>query len=254
MNSDLLPFLCHPQTYEPLQWLNGRLVAPKHGATFPIREGIPTLMMAHIPFSHRFWAWVYNRTAFAYDWGVAFAWRLPLGGHPIDRQAYLEKIEIHPGAWVLETAIGTGANLQHLPAHARFVGVDVSFNMLRQCQKNLVRWRREADLIHADAQALPFQAGIFDVVYHMGGLQFTAQPQQALAEALRVTKPGGRIWMIDEAYSIPRLVRCSAGGKAIPHEVGLNELITLVPASADNIHAEWISDGELYLLHYRKPR
>lgn len=206
-------------------------------------------MGTRLPFRHRFWAWVYNRTAFAYDWGVSFAWRLPLGGQPIDRQAYLEKIDLHPGMQVLETAVGTGANLQHFPAHAQYVGLDISYAMLRRCQDNLARWGREAALVQGDAQTLPFREGVFDAVVHMGGLQFLTQPQRALEEAWRVTRPGGRIWIVDEAYSIPGLVRRSA---RVPETTGADALRSLIPALSDDIHAELISHGELYFLSFRK--
>ena len=248
LNPDLLSILCHPKTHEPLQWVNGQL-ASAQGEVFPVRHGIPRLVGARLPFRHRFWAWVYNRTAFAYDWGVSFAWRLSLGGQPIDRQAYLEKIDLHPGEWVLETAVGTGANLQHFPSHAHYVGLDISYAMLRRCQDNLARWGREAALVQGDAQALPFREGVFDAVVHMGGLQFLTHPQQALEEAWRVTRPGGRIWMVDEAYSIPSLVRRSARP---PLATGAEALRSLVPALSDDIHAELISHGELYFLSFRK--
>lgn len=244
----LLDLLCHPKTHEPLTQQPNGLVAAG-GTFFPIREGIPCLLPVQAPLRHRFWGWVYNRMAFAYDWGVAFAWRLPLGGHPIEREAYLEKIEIAPDAWVLETAVGTGANLRHLPAAAHYVGLDISLGMLKCCQKNLARWGREAALVQGDAQMLPFREGTFDAVVHMGGMQFLARPQAALAEALRVVNPGGRIWIVDEAYSIPGLARRGGGkGTASP----LDTLQALVPSSATEIHAEWISNGELYFLRFRK--
>jgi SAM-dependent methyltransferase len=251
LTPELLSFLCHPHTHEPLQWKDGHLIAPQTGETFGVHAGMPRLLPARTPFRHRFWAWVYNRMAFAYDWGVAVAWRLPLGGQPIDRHAYLEKIDLQPGELVLETAVGTGANLQHLPAHARYVGLDISLAMLRRCQKNLARWGRKAALVQGDAQALPFRDGVFEAVYHMGGLQFLTAPHTALAEAWRVTRPGGRIWIVDETYSIPGLVRRSPDRGRLPSG-GVEALRGLVPAPAIDIHAELISNGELYFLSFRK--
>ncbi|NUM48869.1 MAG: methyltransferase domain-containing protein [Anaerolineales bacterium] len=251
----MLALFCHPQSHAPLALELGDLVT-SNGERFPVEDGIPRLLPPQIPFRHRFWAWVYNQTAFAYDWGVAFAWGLKLGGQPIERRTYLEKIKLKPDALVLETAVGTGLNIQQLPAHARYVGLDISFAMLQRCQKNLAGWGREATLVQGDAQWLPFREGVFDAVYHMGGLQFLAEPQRALAEALRVTKPGGHIWMVDEAYSVPRLVRHARGmipprGTA-PAQTGVEALSALVPPSADDIHAELISNGELYFLSFRK--
>lgn len=233
-------------------------MAPKSRDTFPVREGIPRLMVPYPPLRHRFWAWVYNRTAFAYDWGVAVAWQWKLGGQPIHRQTYLEKIQLEPGDLVLETAVGTGSNFEFLPAHAQYVGLDISYQMLRRCARNLKKWGRNAQLIQGDAQRLPFLDDVFDAVYHMGGLQFLTHPQHALAEALRVTKPGGRIWMIDEAYSIPALLRHIADrkqgvrGQPLSPQQKMEALPHLLPATAEDIHAELISNGELYMLSYRK--
>jgi SAM-dependent methyltransferase len=260
LNPDTLPLLRHPYTQEPLILLQDRLVAQESGETFPIHDGIPSFVLPkRTPLAHRFWAWVYNRISFAYDWGVAVAWKYSFGGQPIERQAYLEKIQIQPGATVLETAAGTGANILALPAHARYFGLDISLNMLRRCQHNLATREREAELIHGDAQTLPFGEDLFDVVYHMGGLQFFKAPQQALSEALRVAKPGGVIWMVDEAYSIPSLIRrvpdqerAGLRGQRTSPGQGVETLSSIVPPLAVDIHTELISNGELYILSFRK--
>lgn len=251
VNPELLALLCHPHTHEPLQWLDGQLITARHKEAFPVQNGIPRLISGKSPFYHRFWAWVYNRTAFAYDWGVAFAWRFRLGGQPIIRQSYLEKIHLQAGDRVLETAVGTGENIHQLPAHAHYVGLDISWGMLRRCQINLAHWGREAALVQGDAQYLPFRDGVFDAVYHMGGLQFLTQPKHALVEALRVTKPGGHIWVMDETYSIPRLLR-RPSVRWQASRAGIGELPRLVPAAATDVHAELISNGELYFLSFRK--
>jgi ubiquinone/menaquinone biosynthesis C-methylase UbiE/uncharacterized protein YbaR (Trm112 family) len=259
LNPELLSLLCHPHTHEPLQVVEGRLVAAQRGDVFPVREGIPRLIGSQAPLRHRFWEWVYNRVAFAYDWGVAMAWQWKLGGQPIHRHTYLEKIQLQPGELVLETAIGTGANLEQLPDHARFVGLDISYNMLRQCARNLEKWGRKAFLVQGDAQKLPFYDQVFDAVYHMGGLQFLANPFRALVEALRVTKPGGRLWIVDEAYSIPSVVRSLLAQQRTvasrpfnPKRPEVEALISLLPTTAEDIHAELISNGELYLLSFNK--
>ena len=260
LNPATLPLLRHPHTHEPLLLLEGRLIAQESGQAFPIHDGIPSFVISKkTPYTHRLWAWVYNRIAFAYDWGAAVAWKYKLGGQPIQRQTYLEKIHIQSDAIVLETAVGTGANIYALPAHARYIGLDISLNMLRRCQHNLAIWEREGELIHGDAQALPFAENLFDVVYHMGGLQFIKAPQQALSEALRVAKPGGRIWMIDEVTSIPSLVGRAPGrvrtrlGQWLTHPGRAVEMLpNIVPHPAADINAELISNGELYMLSFRK--
>ena len=259
LNPEILSILCHPHTHEPLQLAEGKLVAAQSGDDFPIQADIPRLLSPRPPLRHRFWEWVYNRIAFAYDWGVAVAWQWKLGGQPLHRHAYLEKIHLQPGDLVLETAVGTGANIEQLPAHAQYVGLDISHNMLRKCARNLKQWGRNASLVQADAQWLPFFDQVFDAVYHMGGLQFLADPQQALAEALRVTRPGGHLWIVDEAYSISSVVRSFLKQQQVSDKrnfssqmQGVEALASLLPASAEDIHAELISNNELYILSFKK--
>ncbi len=259
LNHPPLSLLCHPRTHEPLQIAEGRLFAPHTGDSFPIQGNIPRLIAPQTPFRHRFWAWVYNQIAFAYDWGVAVAWQWKLGGQPIDRHAYLDNIQLNPGELVLETAVGTGANIEFLPTHAEYVGLDISYPMLRRCARRLKKAGRNAYLVQGDAQWLPFFDDTFDAVYHMGGLQFLANPHHALTEALRVTKPGGRIWMIDEAYAFPTLLTQVSERKQgfhartlSPLQQGTEILEQSLPATAEDIHTELISNGELYLLSYRK--
>jgi SAM-dependent methyltransferase len=50
-----------------------------------------------------------------------------------------------------------------------------------------VRWQE------ADAEALPFADGAFDVVTSAFGLMFAPRPEVAIAEAFRVTRPGGTV-------------------------------------------------------------
>ncbi|MEO1489951.1 MAG: class I SAM-dependent methyltransferase [Pseudomonadota bacterium] len=55
------------------------------------------------------------------------------------------------------------------------------------------------ELIQGDFTELPFASGQFDTVLLHQVLHFAANPAIALAEAARVTKPGGRIAIVDFA-------------------------------------------------------
>jgi len=62
----------------------------------------------------------------------------------------------------------------------------------------LVRRQAEAqglhvELVRADALALPFRDGVFDVVFHQGLLEHFRDPRPLLRENVRVTRPGGRL-------------------------------------------------------------
>ena len=100
-----------------------------------------------------------------------------------------------PGA-VLETAAGTGvvtrALAAQLPPGARYVASDLNRPMLdfaasRQGADSRVEWRQ------ADALALPFADGAFDLVCCQFGAMFFPDRPAAYREARRVLKPGGHL-------------------------------------------------------------
>src|SRR5205085_2986283 len=76
----------------------------------------------------------------------------------------------------LEVGVGTGANLRYLaealpPDHDAVVwGIDLSRTMLSRCARRASRERLDVRLALADAHALPFPAGAFDRVLHIGGI------------------------------------------------------------------------------------
>src|SRR3546814_4189330 len=52
---------------------------------------------------------------------------------------------------------------------------------------------RNVEVREADMHALPFDAASFDLVVLMHALTYAAKPAQAVAEAARVLRPGGRL-------------------------------------------------------------
>ncbi len=94
---------------------------------------------------------------------------------------------------ILETAAGTGvltrAMTSRLP-EARIVATDLNEPMLAHAASRLssgqVEWKQ------ADALALPFDAGKFDVVACQFGVMFFPDKVKGYREARRVLRPGGR--------------------------------------------------------------
>ena len=92
------------------------------------------------------------------------------------------------GERVLDLAAGTAVSTVELArAGAWCVAADFSLGMLRAGR------HREVPLVGADALALPFADGAFDAVTISFGLRNVADPDAALAELARVTRPGGRL-------------------------------------------------------------
>ena len=101
---------------------------------------------------------------------------------------------IGPGQQVLDVAAGTG----NVAIRAAEAGADVTASDLTP--QNFEAGRREAaklgvelTWVEADAEALPFDDGAFDVVTSSFGVMFAPDQQAAADELLRVCRPGGTI-------------------------------------------------------------
>jgi ubiquinone/menaquinone biosynthesis C-methylase UbiE len=113
-------------------------------------------------------------------------------------KSYMNLLEVKPGDAVLETSVGTGLNFQYLPQGVRLVGLDLSPEMLLHCRANMRRWELKADLFLGNAESLPFANESFDVVFHVGGINFFNDRAKAIDEMIRVAKPGSLILIADE--------------------------------------------------------
>jgi SAM-dependent methyltransferase len=107
-----------------------------------------------------------------------------------DRQLVLESLQPHDGERVLEVGCGYGWISEALWGAARieWFGVDRSPLMIRHLQANA---RIEAPALVGDACRLPFRDGAFDKVLCTGVLMHIAEDEAALAELVRVLRPGG---------------------------------------------------------------
>jgi demethylmenaquinone methyltransferase/2-methoxy-6-polyprenyl-1,4-benzoquinol methylase len=100
---------------------------------------------------------------------------------------------------VLDMATGSGdlmLALKKACPEARVVGADFCLPMLERA-----RAKRLGDLVQADALALPFRDGFFDVVTVAFGLRNMADWKEAVIEMSRVLRPGGALLVLD--FSMP---------------------------------------------------
>jgi demethylmenaquinone methyltransferase/2-methoxy-6-polyprenyl-1,4-benzoquinol methylase len=115
---------------------------------------------------------------------------LSLGRTKAWRKATTAIIAPKAGMEILDLAAGPGSSSEPLyKAGATVFATDFSEGMLAQGRKA----RPYLNFSKADALNLPFEANRFDVVTISYGLRNTVTYEKALIEALRVTKPGGRI-------------------------------------------------------------
>jgi len=99
---------------------------------------------------------------------------------------------LEPGD-VLDIASGDGVLAELLAPHShRYVCVDTSARVVAAAAERLRRFAN-VEVREGDMHALPFADGSFDLVVLMHALTYAAKPAQAVAEAARVLKRGGRL-------------------------------------------------------------
>jgi ubiquinone/menaquinone biosynthesis C-methylase UbiE len=93
---------------------------------------------------------------------------------------------------VLEIGCGLGTDAINFARRgARYTGVDLTEASVELVQSRFELEGLTANLRLADAEALPFADGSFDLVYSHGVLHHTPDTQRAINEAHRVLRPGG---------------------------------------------------------------
>lgn len=105
------------------------------------------------------------------------------------------------GGRVIEIAVGTGLNLPHYPATAVVDAVEIDRHMLAGARRRAAGAICTVRLQVADATRLPFDDDVFDAVVIGLGLCTISPPEQALAEARRVSKPGAPLHFLEHVRS-----------------------------------------------------
>ncbi|MEM6899072.1 MAG: class I SAM-dependent methyltransferase [Pseudomonadota bacterium] len=130
-----------------------------------------------------------------------------------------EALDLVPGARVLDVAAGNGnASLAFARRWHRVTSTDYVQELL---DKGAARAEAEELAIEfrvADAEALPFADNSFDATVSTFGVMFAPNQAAAVAELLRVTKPGGKIGLANWTPNgfIGRLFRTLGGFVAPP--------------------------------------
>jgi ubiquinone/menaquinone biosynthesis C-methylase UbiE len=247
-----------PFTHEPLHVVSDKgreTLVSTCGERFPIRNGIPAFLKPedltgdNLKYNHQ-----YETIGGFYDdtQRIFFA----LGGFGRDTffLGHLRRLEVKPGDSVLETSVGTGLNFKYLPRGVKLSGLDLSPEMLVNCQANLRRWNLDADLYLGNAENLPFADSSFDVVYHVGGINFFNDRAKAIREMIRVAKPGSLLLISDETEKhVKSVYEKQPGGLYKNRREPVSAPIDLLPPEMQEIHLEELVNGNTYALIFRKP-
>ena len=115
--------------------------------------------------------------------------------------ALARALEARPLGRLLDIGTGTGRMAELFAERAeRIVALDKSLAMLRVARAKLQHLPAErVELVQGDFGSLPFAAASFDTVLFHQVLHFAQAPATVLAEAGRVTRPDGRVAIVDFA-------------------------------------------------------
>ncbi|KWV60614.1 SAM-dependent methyltransferase [Bradyrhizobium macuxiense] len=105
-----------------------------------------------------------------------------------------EAVDMNAGSSVLDVAAGNGnATLAAARRFARVTSTDYVGAHLDRGKERAAADRLAVDFQVADAEALPFADGAFDVALSTFGVMFTPNQEKAAAELVRVVRKGGKI-------------------------------------------------------------
>ena len=108
---------------------------------------------------------------------------------------------------VLDVCVGDGANLPFYPVGVTLTGVDFSPAMVQATRLAAKRAGRQIDARIADVEHLPFGDTTFDTVVATFAMCCVPDENIALAEMVRVLKPGGHLLLADTIASSNPVLR-----------------------------------------------
>jgi SAM-dependent methyltransferase len=106
----------------------------------------------------------------------------------------VKRARIRAGQRVLDVACGTGVvAVTAARLGAKATGLDLTPELLERARENSQVAGVEIDWHEGDVEKLPFEDAAFDGVLSQYGHMFAPRPEVAMAEMLRVLKPGGTL-------------------------------------------------------------
>lgn len=256
MRDEMFPLLINPYTGNELRHDGDSLMDAVTEECFPIRNGIPVVLHQDaIVGLNRLYQKRYDWLGYMYDFFLQAAG--PFFGAKKLFGEIAEAISVETNDRVLETSVGTGLQIRNLAQHgkeARYFGLDISHGMLRKCQRNARKWGLDLGLVQGNAETIPFASETFDVVFHIGGINFFNNKGDAIREMIRVAKPGARIYVGDETEKLLEDHPLVYLGIQQKPDGGVYEPpLRFVPESMRNIATQEFWDGKMYLVSFQKP-
>jgi SAM-dependent methyltransferase len=104
--------------------------------------------------------------------------------------------EVPDGGVIVDVPCGAGVAFRGLRADqdVRYIAIDLSRRMLERARRRATRLGLgEIELVEGDAQSIPVDAASVELFLSYWGLHCFPNPAQAVAEAARCLRPGGRL-------------------------------------------------------------
>lgn len=264
MNPETISILRSPFTHKPLRLEKEQTADNKQleylvsdaGEKFPIEDNIPIFHKTEeLKGLDKKYQLIYDKMSWYYDISSRTVMFILDGGVKKVRRDFLKELEIKDDSKVLEVSVGTGENLNHLPRSAKYYGLDIAMKPLRLCQKKVRKMGLNAELFYANAEALPFNDECFDVVFHVGGINFFTNKKAAIDEMIRVARPGTKIAIIDETEKLAKGASWIVPGARnyYKRDEPIEPPVKLLPKNMREVEVKYTTHGLLYCLSFRKP-
>jgi demethylmenaquinone methyltransferase/2-methoxy-6-polyprenyl-1,4-benzoquinol methylase len=142
---------------------------------------------------------VFNSVASKYD---VMNDVMSMGIHRIWKDAMMDWLAPRPGQKLLDVAGGTGDIAFRFlkragSGHATVLDITEPMLIAGRQRAEADQMANSLDWVVGDAMALPFEDNTFDVYTISFGIRNVTRPQEALNEAFRVLRPGGRLMVLE---------------------------------------------------------
>ncbi len=256
LKNELLPLLINPYSGNELNRESDFLVDKVTEERFPIRNGIPVLLREEeVKGLNELYQKRYDWLAYFYDFMIAIG---SLFGGKEAFKSIAEIIKVKSCGQVLETSIGTGMEIKNLLDYGKkadYYGLDISYGMLKKCRRNAVKWNIDIGLVQGNAETLPFKDEAFDMVFHIGGINFFNNKAKAIAEMVRVAKPGSNIYIGDETIrQIEKQPSFISYFYQKPDPETYEPPVKYIPEEMLNVTTHLLWKEMLYLISFQKPK
>jgi ubiquinone/menaquinone biosynthesis C-methylase UbiE len=258
-------FYVDPATREPLtlvdaqcdgdQVKSGALLSPS-GHRFEVHEGVPNFVYPfELPAADREARQQSEDRVEGYDRYLPLTFATYGEDEQQVRNAMIDKLDLKPGAIVLEVGAGTGRDseiiAQRLGADGKLYIQDISPSFLA---KNIERMRGASAQVEpalANGYYLPFADNSVDACYSFGGINAFADIKRGFSEMARVTKPGGKVVVGDE--NMPPWLRDTEFARILMNsnpEFSYTLPLDKLPVEARKTRVEWIIGGVFYVIDF----